>query len=121
VSQPAAESEPPVGADGLTDDEYFRHFDKLVEGFVRQRQTETPLTKPRDTRRAAESTFRAVAYVLRTYGMSRLHDPWTVVRLQEFSKEQITELIAALGRMQGRFPAITDQLIVEIGKLGEQT
>src|SRR6516164_7742691 len=37
---------------------------------------ETPLTMPRDAERVAESTFQAVAYVLRTSGMKRLDDPW---------------------------------------------
>ena len=78
---------------------------------------ETPLTKPPGAKRAAESTFQAVAYVLRQHGMRRLNDPWLTVRLAEFSDAQITELIAALGRMQPRYPAITNEVISEITKL----
>jgi hypothetical protein len=118
VTQPAIkEPEPTVGPDGMTDNEYFRHFDQLVEGFVRQRQIETPLTMPRDAKRVAESTFQAVAYVLRTYGMRRLNDPWLTNRLANFPDAQIKELVAALGRMQPNCPAITDDLIAEIKEL----
>jgi hypothetical protein len=78
---------------------------------------ETPLTKPRDAERVAESTFQAVAYVLRTYGMKRLDDPWLTNRLADFSDAQVRELVAALGRMQPRYPAITKELITEIAKL----
>lgn len=78
---------------------------------------ETPLTKPRDAERVAESTFQAVAYVLRTYGMKRLDDPWLTNRLAGFSDAQIKELIAALKRMQPRYAAITNELIAEITKL----
>jgi hypothetical protein len=104
----------------MTDDEYFRHFDRLVEGLVRQRQIETPLTKPRDANRAAESTFQAVAYVLRTYGMRRLNDAWLTNRLANFSDAQIKELVAALGRMRPKYPAITSELIAKIAELKGQ-
>jgi hypothetical protein len=70
-----------------------------------------------DARRAAESTFQAVAYVLRQYGMRRLDDPWLTARLGEFSDAQIVELIAALGRMQQRYPALTNALIAQITTL----
>jgi hypothetical protein len=98
-------------------DELERRLGEMVERLVRQRQIETPLTKPRDAKRVAESTFQAVAYVLRQYGMRRLNDPWLTVRLAEFSDAQITELIAALGRMQPRYAAITNEVISEITKL----
>jgi hypothetical protein len=78
---------------------------------------ETPLTMPQDAKRVAESTFQAVAYVLRTFGTKRLDDPWLTNRLANFSDAQIKELVAALGRMQPRYAAITDGLIAEIAKL----
>lgn len=65
-------------------------------------------------RRAAESTFQAVAYVLRTHGIKRLADNWMLPRLAEFSSEQMRDLLAALTRMQPRYPAITDELISAI-------
>jgi hypothetical protein len=98
-------------------DELERRLGALVERLVRERGIETPLTKPRDAKRVSESTYQAVAYVLRQHGMQRLNDPWLTVRLGEFSDAQITELIAAVGRMQPRYPAITNQVISEIGKL----
>jgi len=100
-----------------TDNEYERHLGELVERFVRERGIETPLTKPRDAKRVAENTFQAVAYVLRSYGMRRLDDPWLTTRLGDFSDAQITALVAALKRMQPRYAAITNELIAEITKL----
>jgi hypothetical protein len=84
----------------------------------RRHVIETPLTLPPGAKCAAESTFQAVAYVLRQHGMRRLNDPWLTTRLGEFSDAQIGDLIAALGRMKPRYPEITDQLISEIAKLG---
>jgi hypothetical protein len=81
---------------------------------------ETPLTMPRDAKRVAESTFQAVAYVLRTYGMNRLDDFWLTYRLAKFSDAQVKELVAALRRMQPRYAAITNELIAEIAKLNGQ-
>jgi hypothetical protein len=75
---------------------------------------ETPSSLPRDAKRVAESTFQAVAYVLRTCGMQRLNDPWLTSRMVNFSDAQVEELVAAMGRMQPKYPAITDELIAEI-------
>jgi hypothetical protein len=62
-----------------------------------------------------------VAYVLRSYGMQRLDDPWLTSRLGQFSDAQVAELIAALGRMQLHYPAITNELIAQITTLrGDQ-
>jgi hypothetical protein len=101
-------------------DEYERHLGELIERFIRERGIETPLTKPPDANRVAESTFQAVAYVLRSYGMRRLDDPWLTVRLAGFSDAQITEMVAALKRMQPRYAAVTNELIAEIAKLEGQ-
>jgi hypothetical protein len=96
------------------------HFDELVERFVRQRAIETPLTMPRDAKRVAESTFQAVAYVLREYGMRRLNDPWLTNRLAGFSDAQIRELVVVLGRMQPKYPATTAELVAAIAMLKGQ-
>jgi hypothetical protein len=136
VTHQTITSEPTVGPDGMTDDEFFRHFDRLVEGFVRQRQIETPRGRAlpanwhemslsglwdvlNDPRRFAtpQSVVEAVAYMLRTCGMRRLNDSWLTNRLANFSDAQIKELVAALGRMRPKYPAITDQLIAEMAKL----
>jgi len=75
---------------------------------------------PRDAKRVAESTFQAVAYVLRTYRMQRLDDPWLTNRLAKFSDAQVKELVAALGRMQPKYPTITDELVAAIAMLEGQ-
>jgi hypothetical protein len=80
---------------------------------------ETPLTKPPNARRAAESTYQAVLWVLREHGMARLFDPWVTDRLAQFSPAQADELIAALKRLKtkplGR--NVTDELIAGVEKL----
>ena len=74
---------------------------------------ETPLTKPPNAKRAAQSTFDACLWVLRTYGTARLADVWMLPRLAEFSPEQMQELIAAMRRLRasGRWPNVTDDLV----------
>lgn len=74
---------------------------------------ETPLTMPRDANRAAQSTYDACLWVLRTYGTARLADAWMLPRLAEFSPEQMQELIAAMRRLRasGRWPNVTDDLV----------
>jgi hypothetical protein len=63
---------------------------------------------------AAQSTYDAVLWVLRTYGVARLTDDWMLPRLAEFSTEQMRELHAALIRMRPKYPAITDELLSAI-------
>ena len=53
---------------------------------------------------APRSTYDAVLWVLREYGIARLDDAWMRPRLREFSTTQLQELIAAMGRMQSRYP-----------------
>lgn len=83
---------------------------------------ETPLTKPPNARRAAESTFQAVLWVLREYGMARLYDSWVLDRVAQFSPAQIEELIAALTRLKtkplGR--NVTDELIAGVARMRAQ-
>jgi hypothetical protein len=95
-----------------TDADPAAPFEALVERFVRQRGIETPLTKPPNARRAAESTFQAMLYVLRKYGIARIDDQWMWPRLADFSTAQLKELIAAMERMQPRYRrTITDELL----------
>lgn len=77
---------------------------------------ETPLTKPTNARRAAQSTYDAVLWVLRTYGVARLTDNWMLPRLAEFSPEQMQDLIAAMRRLRAtaQWPNVTDQLVREL-------
>jgi hypothetical protein len=116
MSTTKIKSEPTVGPDGLTDDEFFRHFDQLVEGFVRRQQFETPFTLPQNAKRTAQSTWDAVLWVLREHGMARLYDPWVTNRLAQFSAEQVEELIAALTRLKSKplGRKVTNELITKI-------
>jgi len=83
------------------------------------RAIETPLTRPQDAKRAAQSTWDAVLWVLREHGMSRLYDPWVTNRLAQFSPPQVEELIAALTRLKSKPLGrnITDELIAGIAKV----
>jgi hypothetical protein len=69
--------------------------------------------------RAAQSTYDAVLWVLRTYGAARLADDWTLPRIADFSAEQLAELIAAMRRLQttGNWPHVTDELISKLEAL----
>jgi len=68
---------------------------------------------------AAQSTFDAVLWVLRSYGVKRLADDWTLPRLADFSAEQLAELIAAMRRLRAteKWPAVTDELISKLEAL----
>jgi hypothetical protein len=101
------------GAVGRTD---FTRNGDLDLGRNRRRGfvvIETPLTMPPNANRAAQSTWDAVLWVLRTYGTARLADAWMLPRLAEFSPEQMQELIAAMRRLRasGRWPRVTDELV----------
>jgi len=59
-----------------------------------------------------QTTYDAVLWVLREYGIARLDDAWMRPRLREFSTTQLKELIAAMGRMQSRYLlTITNELV----------
>jgi hypothetical protein len=61
---------------------------------------------------APQTTYDAVLWVSREYGLARIDDKWMRPRLAEFSTTQLKELIAAMGRMQSRYPrTITSELI----------
>jgi hypothetical protein len=73
---------------------------------------ETSLTKPADARRAAQSTYGAVLWVLRTYGVARPNDDWMRPRLANFSPDQLRELVAAMRRLKAKgWPKVNDELI----------
>jgi hypothetical protein len=70
-------------------------------------------------KRAAESTYQAVLWTLRTHGVARLADDWMVPRLAQFSVDQFQELAAAMHRLRasGKWPAVTDELISKLEAL----
>jgi hypothetical protein len=65
---------------------------------------------PRD---AAQSTFDATLFVLRSYGVARLADDWTAPRLAQFPPDQLKDLVAAMRRLgaTAQWPNVTDELI----------
>jgi len=67
-------------------------------------------------KRAAESTYQAVLWTLRTHGVARLSDSWMLPRLAEFSPDQMLELVAAMHRLRAtaQWPNVTDQLVREL-------
>jgi hypothetical protein len=81
------------------------------------------VTTASSARRAAQSTFDAVLWVLREYGVARLYDPWVTDRLAQFSSAQAEELIAALTRLKtkplGR--NVSDDLILRVERIVGRT
>jgi hypothetical protein len=73
-------------------------------------------------KRAAESTFKAVMWVLRTYGVAHLGDGWMMPRLAQFSADQFQELVAAMRRLNasGKWPAVTDELVSKLETLNDR-
>jgi hypothetical protein len=64
---------------------------------------------------AAQSTYDALLWTLREYGLSRLSDSRTLERLSELTSEQLKELIAALTRVQAKYPrTCTDGLVQKL-------
>ena len=94
---------------------HFDHFDDLVERFVRERQAAIR-QKAEQTREAAQSTWDAVLWVLREYGMARIYDPWVTNRLARFSPEQFDVLVDALTRLKSKPIGVnvTDELIAGV-------
>jgi hypothetical protein len=76
-----------------------------------------PQQRTTELRRAAQSTMDALIYELRTYGIAQLAKPNCRRRLGDLSAGQGQELLAALLRLRSRYPAITDELILEIGDI----
>jgi hypothetical protein len=64
---------------------------------------------------AAQSTYDALLWTLREYGLSRLSDSRTLERLSELTSTQLEELVAALTRLQTKYPrTCTDELIQKL-------
>jgi len=70
---------------------------------------------------AANSTYEAVYYSLRTHGEAKLRDEKTLDRLAEFSTAQLVQLISALTKLQAsqRAGTITPALITSLKELAE--
>ena len=67
-------------------------------------------------REAPASTYQAALHALRTRGAAALGERHCRQRLAELSDDQIRELVAALTRLKPRCPAISEDLLVIVGK-----
>jgi hypothetical protein len=74
------------------------------------------LSTPTKTDEAAKSTVEALMYVLRTFGLAALAGPNCRRRLGELTEGQLGEVIERLIAMRTRYPAITDELLFQLGE-----
>ena len=63
---------------------------------------------------AAQSTFVALHYELRSRGLAALEHPNCRRRLVELSAKQLRELMAALIRIRAKFAGVTDELLLAL-------
>ena len=69
---------------------------------------------------AAQSTYDALLWELREYGVHRFKQRPTQWRLGELSAPQVQDLTAAIKRLQTKYPrTCTSQLIAVIGKISK--
>jgi hypothetical protein len=99
----------------------FGHHEARFEEMVEAEAAKNAQQQTKRKREGVEqSTFDAVLWFLREYGMSRHNDVWVGARLVEFSDAQVEELFAALTRMNKRpecAGTITNELLGEIARL----
>jgi hypothetical protein len=75
------------------------------------------LNDPKRWPYAAQSIVDAVIYELRTHGVAQLAKPATRARLADLNSAQLRDVIAALIRLQPKYPTITDDLLLKLGGL----
>ena len=66
---------------------------------------------------AAQSTYDAALWELRTYGLAQLAKENCRRRLSDLSTKQLRELIAALMRLRPHYSMINDELLLKLGVL----
>jgi hypothetical protein len=66
---------------------------------------------------APQSTVEALVYEQRTHGLTALQHPNCLRRLDDVSATQVREVTARLIRLQPKYPAITDDLLLKLGGL----
>jgi hypothetical protein len=84
-----------------------------------QRDQDAWARKRHEQHGAPETTVDAVIFSLRSRGMAALNDPITRRRLSELSRPQIADVGVRLHRLRAKYPTVTDQVIIEIGKYYE--
>jgi hypothetical protein len=82
-----------------------------------QAMYEDSLRRQREKYGAAPSTVEALMWGLRTKGIAHLHEPNCRRRLSELSTAQLHKVIARLIQLRPEYPAITDELIFQLGEM----
>jgi len=82
-----------------------------------QRMQDAAIRRQREEYGAAGSTVEALMYSLREEGLAALRDRSTLRRLDDLSTAQVREVIARLIRLRASYPAVTDDLLLKLGKL----
>jgi len=90
--------------------------DSFPSEFEMQAMYDTDLRRQRDHFGAASTTVEALMYELRTLGLAALAGPHCRRRLAEVTREQVQEIIKRLMRLRPRYPAITDELLFQLGE-----
>jgi hypothetical protein len=65
---------------------------------------------------AASTSVEALMYELRTFGLAALAGSNCRRRLAELNHEQLREIIRRLMCLRPRYPAITDELLFQLGE-----
>jgi hypothetical protein len=84
-----------------------------------QRDQDNWARKRHERHGAPEMTVDAVIFSLRSRGMAALSEPITRQWLSELSRPQIADVGVRLHRLRAKYPTVTDQVIIEIGKYYE--
>jgi hypothetical protein len=66
---------------------------------------------------AAQTTYDAALWELRTYGVAQIAKDNCRRRLSDLSTKQIRELIASLMRLRPHYSMINDELLLKLGDL----
>ncbi len=93
-----------------------RRTERPADLHVAESQRQSSNDETRRPKQAPQSTCDAALYEFRTYGIAQLKDPNCRRRLGDLSTLQVRDLIAALMRLQPKYPAITDDLLLTLGE-----
>jgi hypothetical protein len=106
ADRPAAEIEP----------ERLRRLRGLMAADVSLTRAQFEISDQRQSGRAAASTVDALMFSLCERGQAALRQPASRRRLAELSTAQVREVIARLIAARSRYPAITDDLLFQLGE-----
>jgi hypothetical protein len=84
--------------------------------FEKQAMYDAAVRRRRERYRAASATVEALMYEFRTFGLAALAGANCRRRLAELNRAQLQEIIRRLMHMRQRCPAITDELLFQLGE-----